>query len=146
MNKTPRSKHNPSTKKRPKTAPQASPESIFNDKPRWRIALIDYNGPWGFNKLNDGNLLKEVLLKLSKFETMKWKDFPVEAHHPIEATKLCKAARDRLKEIRKDDYQDLFSLRLTAKQRVWGIRQQEAFYLLWWDPDHTVYPVGKKHT
>jgi hypothetical protein len=56
-----------------------------------------------------------------------------------------KEASDRLRERELDDL-ELYSFRISAKERIWGIREREAFYIIWWDPGHTVYPVQKKHT
>jgi len=34
----------------------------------------------------------------------------------------------------------LVSLRLSGKERVWGILQENALLLLWWDPGHEICP------
>lgn len=45
-----------------------------------------------------------------------------------------------------DDVDDLYQLHVTGPKRVWGIRFGPYLKLLWWDPDHQVYPVRKRHT
>jgi hypothetical protein len=60
--------------------------------------------------------------------------------------KLIKEAQDRLTEISLDDLDELTSLHLTGKGRVWGIIDQGVMNLLWWDPEHQVCPSHKKHT
>lgn len=142
----PKTKFNPVVRKEPRTAPQNSPDSIMTEKPKWRVAFIDYEGPWGFNNVNNADKIKGVLDKLKNFEGMTWGEIEGGENHLISITKVCKKARQRLVEINKNDYQDLFSFRLSGKERIWGIREMEAYYLLWWDPKHTVYLVQKKHT
>ena len=67
-------------------------------------------------------------------------------HHPIEINRLCPAAQRRLAEISQDDIDDLISLRLGGRERIWGIRDGATLKLLWWDPDHQVCPATLKHT
>lgn len=45
-----------------------------------------------------------------------------------------------------DDLDQLFSLRLTVRKRVWGIKEGNIFWILWWDPEHEVCKSHKKHT
>ena len=53
-------------------------------------------------------------------------------------------AKARLAQLRLDSYDILYSLAITGRQRVWGIMIEETgtFQLLWYDPEHTVYPVS----
>jgi hypothetical protein len=127
-------------------AGQNAPESIMDEKPRWRIAFVDYEGPWGFNNVNDVDVLKDVLNKLKDYEGMFWREIEGHENHSISVTSICRDAKHRLSEINKEDYQDLFSFRLNGKHRLWGIKERDAFYILWWDPDHTVCPSIRKHT
>lgn len=80
---------------------------------------------------------------------MTWDDIFVKArkhHHSVEVGKLSKKARDRLIEIRKDDLDELYSLRLGGTERIWGILDRGVFILLWWDPNHQVYAYTLKNT
>lgn len=67
-------------------------------------------------------------------------------NHHIKISDLCKSAQDRLAELRYRDIDELFSLHLTSKNRVWGILRQGVLSLLWWDPEHQICPSAKKHT
>ena len=40
----------------------------------------------------------------------------------------------------------LISLRVTGKKRIWGVRDGSVLHLLWWDPQHEVYPTKPRHT
>ena len=38
---------------------------------------------------------------------------------------------------------DLFRFRITGEQRLWGFRSNRMFHVIWWDPNHQVYPTEK---
>ena len=80
------------------------------------------------------------------FETMKWSEIVVSGSHTIDIGSLSKEAQDRLEDIGQDDLDELFSLRVTGRGRLIGIREMDYFRILWWDPDHKVCPSKKKHT
>ncbi len=67
-------------------------------------------------------------------------------NHNVAVDKLIKEAQDRLVEINLDDLDELASLHLTGKGRVWGIIDRGVMDLLWWDAEHRVYVSHKKHT
>jgi hypothetical protein len=84
--------------------------------------------------------------KLKQFETMTWSDITLKAkhqNHTVAISDLCGRARARLKELKLDDLDVLLSLRLTGRQRVWGIFAEGVMTLLWWDPHHEVCPSLK---
>jgi len=46
-----------------------------------------------------------------------------------------------------DEWADhLTSLRMGGKQRLWGFLRAGVFHVLWWDPEHQIYPSWEKHT
>lgn len=46
-----------------------------------------------------------------------------------------------------DDHEEkVFRFRINGKCRLWGFRSEDLFRILWYDPDHKVYPVEKRHT
>ena len=116
-------------------------------KPLWQIRTLDLDGPWGRNKL-DAEALKDIYEKLANFETMTWDEIIKTGSHPVKIENICSKAQKRLAEIiiKIDTEEELFSLRISATKRLWGIREHNILKLLWWDPLHEVYPVSKKHT
>lgn len=64
--------------------------------------------------------------------------------HPIAVTGICKEARDRLTDIKRDDVDELMSFRLTGPNRVWCIQAGNIMRALWWDPEHKICPAKKK--
>lgn len=77
---------------------------------------------------------------------MKWSEIKSHQSHTVTVSTISNEAQKRLRDIQQDDIDELFSLRLSGTERIWGIRDGRVFYVLWWDPEHTVCPAHKKHT
>lgn len=131
----------PTTTKTPRIQTQV----LREDKPVWAFGQIDFNGPFCPKCLDKDSLL-EVVDRLRNFELSTWPDIERGGSHSIEVWKLQKVARDRLTEIQLDDIDRLYSMRVTGRGRVWGVKFNNTISLLWWDPEHRVYPVEKRHT
>jgi hypothetical protein len=54
---------------------------------------------------------------------------------------ICEEAQYRLIELERDDVDCIFRFRLAGKKRLYGVQQMPWFYVLWWDPEHQIYPV-----
>lgn len=68
-------------------------------------------------------------------------------NHSVEVGRLVPAARRRLSALRLDVLDEVFRLRLTGRERVWGyFPGGPALQILWWDPEHQVCPSHKAHT
>ena len=109
---------------------------------------MDEHEEWGWSKVSKEKL-REILEKLGHWEKKTWAQVLTEdpdAQHDVEVPRLIKDAQDRLKKIHLEDYDSLFRFRFGGRERLWGIRQENIFYLLWWDPRHEVCPSTKKHT
>jgi len=66
-------------------------------------------------------------------------------NHSCDVASLSSKARTRLLEIGMDDQDKLWSIRLSSKKRLWGILDRGIFYIVWWDPNHQVYPSTLKN-
>lgn len=113
--------------------------------PIWRIGRIDFDGPWcpkGIHK----EVLLQVVSKLKHFESTPWTEIERHGSHFIAVKDLIPDAKKRLQLLRLDDTDVLFSLRLSGRERLWGLRSNDVFAVLWWDPEHQICPSEKKHT
>ncbi|HSX38101.1 MAG TPA: hypothetical protein VLE95_04640 [Chlamydiales bacterium] len=106
---------------------------------------MDREGPWGWDQF-DPLQIKELLQKIFKNQKLTWQDLRNNGSHFVNRSDLCPEAQKRLMQIKKDDLDQLFSLRITGRKRLWGIKEGNVLWLLWWDPEHTVCPSLKKHT
>lgn len=141
LNKRPIAKFNPSSKKEPRVdAPiDREPDRAIS----WHVRILDRGGLWPWTGIDAATLWSELHQKLGNFETMRWSEILGPNNHPVKIEDLCPEARKRLQEIKQDDVDDLVSLRLAGKKRVWGIRDGNVLKILWWDPDHQVCPSLK---
>ena len=119
--------------------------------PVWRLGRVDLYGEWGWLKIKDAKVLLHIIGRLRGFESTTWGEIEKKKNsgggkqnHPIPIDRICRDALKRLEEINLDDIDELYQLRIGSKQRLWGIRDNEALKILWWDPKHTVYPVQKR--
>lgn len=106
----------------------------------WRFSMCDADGPYAWTVLNAEKHL-EVINKLHEFEKKNWDEIKRGGSHPIKIADCCKEARTRLEEIERDDFDQLMSFRLTGTERVWCVQAANVMSVLWWDPNHQVYPV-----
>jgi len=65
-------------------------------------------------------------------------------HHYMPVSDICSEAQRQLEDKKLGDTDSLVSLRIKQRERVWGILQGSALLLLWWDPEHLVYPMNIK--
>ncbi len=115
------------------------------------MGLIDFEGYWGWNNVNKIDMFKVIHDKLKSFESMTWSEIErkltnkgSQQNHFMPVSKICREAKNRLKEINLDDRDTLYSLRFSGTERLWGIREGEVLYIIWWDHNHSVYPVPKR--
>ena len=124
------------------------PDDANQLHPVWSIQHFDVDGDWGRNRIADGHLWDALFAKLKHYETMTWGEIlkDKQHNHSVSVSSLTKEARERLAHMKQDDIDSVFRLRLTGKQRVWGIRDRHVLRLLWWDPEHEICPSALKNT
>ncbi len=108
----------------------------------WRFADVDHEGAWGFGVLS-GNELVELLKHMANFESMTIRELfymgdEPGKHYAVDA--LPAEALARLVQLRREDETALARLRTAAKRRLYGFLRDNVFHVLWWDPEHKVYP------
>lgn len=134
---------NPSQTKKPVSVPIVSTQT---KKLVWKVARIDDNSPWGWNQITCPDFLRNIWDKMRNFETMTWSEILGRNHHAIAVNDIIQPAQNRLEQLGYDDQAELVSFRLSNTERIWAIRSGEEAFLLWWDPNHEIYPSALKHT
>lgn len=151
----PKDKKIPLTNKRhPQKSIRITEEvSLYKRFPHWSFVLSDMeHEKWGIRQ--NAEHLITMLARFKEWERITWGEILTATagrksntqSHPMVVAELVKEAQNRLTELNLDSYDTLYSLAITGKQRVWGIMIEETgtFQLLWYDPEHQVYPVSKK--
>ncbi len=115
--------------------------------PLWRFSIVDWDDPWGWRHIIPEKW-EDILSKLGHFETQTWQDIETTTGSHLVTIKECPNPQmaKRLTEIHQDDIDEIFSLRLSGKERIWGILEGCVLKILWWDPHHEIWPSLKKHT
>ncbi len=111
---------------------------------------MDLDGPWGWRQISSADVC-EIFSKLGNFESMSHGALfgPGGAGKTYELAGLAAVNRDatrRISELELDDEDELHRLRLTGERRLYGLLRGRDFYVLWWDPNHQVWPSPLKHT
>jgi hypothetical protein len=125
--------------------PRRLPEAeTSNERICWRFKYADHDGPWCFHEVGSGELCR-VLNQLTSFESMTvaeafsgrpGKDYNVE-DIPNQL------ARGRLAALGIADITKISRFRLSGAERLYGVRQQNVFYVVWWDPHHQIWPSSR---
>ncbi|MGC9984096.1 MAG: hypothetical protein ABSF35_10725 [Polyangia bacterium] len=133
----------PHLDKQPRIA--ENPDAFHDKRPVWRLGRIDVAAPiLGWN-LADGCALHRIREKLSAFESMTFRDIIKGGSHDVEVWRLSREAKERLRDTQVTE-ESLISLRIAGRERVWGIRDGNVVYILWWDKNHAVCPSEKNNT
>lgn len=144
-------KENPKAKKQPIVQEHLN---LYEMTPTWSLVKCDFEHPnWGLTQNSNLVYLGRLLKRFKEWERSNWKDIlTVTAgrksntqSHPMPVSSLIKEAGERLCELHLDEYDTLYSLTVTGRQRVWGIMIEETgtFQVLWYDSEHAIYPVSK---
>jgi hypothetical protein len=127
-------------KKEPKTVERID---FLTLKAAWRVKNIQLVDPYGWQQLT----LKDICYireKLSAFESMTWGDIFVKdkkRNHSIPVNEFrCEQARRWMKRNMKEQL-ELWTIRLSGAERIWGIFSEGAYQIVFWDPNHLIFPT-----
>lgn len=93
---------------------------------------------------------EEIVTFLCSMNQLTWNEIRAQGasgrkrHHDHPIGRLGGRVRDALArrpELEEIVDSDLFRFRLSGKKRLWGVIQEQTFYVLWRDPLHRVYPT-----
>ncbi len=132
-----------------------NPATTDHQTPAWQFHRCDEDHSlWGWSKLKENGHL-EVIKLLHGFEKMPWSQIKQAAggrasgtnNHPLAIGGFTKEAQKRLQQLKLDDHDTLFSLRLNGTLRLCGIRDGRVLRFIWHDPHHGskdgAYPTKK---
>lgn len=121
------------------------------EKSIWRYDMIDRNGKFAFEVSRPDFNHKDYLEKMINYSSMTWAEIKKQTHdkgksknHFLPFEKISKEARIRFYELQLNEFEDaIFSFALNNLTRIIGIRQNQFFFVLWYDVNHEVYPTLK---
>jgi len=143
MRKKPRSTQQPHPQKKPRSIEDVG--NIGTQLFRWRVnnKYVDYDHmDWGWGKLSCRDFFNILIDRLHDFEQTTWADLEKrKSCHPMPVENIEAKAQQRLSETCGDEIDSLYQVDITPKCRLWGYRDRTIFYLIWHDPNHSVYLV-----
>lgn len=113
--------------------------------PEFRAGKMDMDGNWGWKNFNPIDM-QELLQKIFDSQKLTWQQLRDRKSHLVKVEQLTSGSQKRLRDLKQDDLDELYSLRLTGKKRIWGIKDGNILWLLWWDPEHEICPSLLKNT
>jgi hypothetical protein len=131
--------------------PKALPLRNGHDRlPLFSFEYADRGGPWPFTP--EADHAATLLSFISEMGRLSWKEIEAQMtsnrrathrkHHGHQLDQLSSGVQNRLTTLGLDEVTDeLFRFRLGGKQRLWGFVADHTFHILWWDPEHDVYPT-----
>jgi hypothetical protein len=111
----------------------------------WRFSSADVGGPWPWPDTSSDQL-KTIVGRLANFEKMGYRGGIKNVWSIVSVVSLAQSAKQRLRDLERDDIESLHAWHMGAKERLWCAEYNGVMCVLWWDPKHEVYPVPKKHT
>lgn len=135
--------HHPRDRK--KAGARQEPEDISSREVEWCFKRFDKEYCPRLDRQSKDSIdsFEEVAHCLKKYSTRTWgriRQDP-DRDHSISVNAIESSARRRARELKLGDDIRLWSFHFTGKWRLWGIRDRAIFHVLWWDPDHQIYPV-----
>ncbi|NEW33824.1 hypothetical protein GV791_14800 [Nocardia cyriacigeorgica] len=118
---------------------------------RIRLRHVDVGGPWCLTKITPEQFV-DLLGRLKAFESMTYNEIfaPGKDEGKVYAVDKIpnRAALDRLTELQLDDMTEIARLRISGKGRLYGFAPNRGpdFWVLWWDPEHEIWPSTKRNT
>ncbi|MGW1993373.1 hypothetical protein [Embleya sp. NPDC001921] len=118
---------------------------------RFRFDRVDVGGPWCLTHITPEDHA-DLIGKLRGFESMTVAEVfsqsgtgPGKDYNNMTQCPNGEAPR-RLIALDLEAVDGVSRLRLSGTKRLYGIRRGHEFSILWWDPDHKVWPAPKKGT
>lgn len=115
----------------------------------WRFVHVDQDGPWATATMT-AEAVHALLAQLTAFESMTIDELFHRGDYPGKCYDVHalpnKSARERLEAVGLADMTRIWRLRIGGTGRLYGFLIDNVFHVLWWDPQHEVWPSKKRHT
>lgn len=125
-----------------------SSKSTDGEKMVWIFSEVDNDGDFKFDPHRDDFNSEDIFDKLIYFSKRTWGELRNDTHddgkskhHFLADATLSKKAEERISRLKLEESRDqIYSLRLTNKCRIIGLRDEERFIVKWYDPEHGFCP------
>lgn len=115
----------------------------------WRFTHVDHDGPWGFSEV-EPSVLCGILSHLANFESMTLNEVFHRGGYPGKDYDVAAIPNSdalvRLEAVGLADQTKIWALRLGGEPRLYGFMDENIFHVVFWDPEHEIWPSRLKHT
>jgi len=134
-----------------KRIPNSNIKSTDSEKIVWCFDRIDRDGYFRFDTGRGDFNHREVLQKIIDYSNMTWNEVKSQTHdkgkskhHFLSVDGISQKGIERI-QIKKlfDDADSIFSFAFQNKLRIIGIRSNEKFHVVWYDPFHEFFESSK---
>ena len=123
-------------------------------KPAWMFDRIDRNGKFAFDVSRKDFDIHLVFDKLLSYSTMTWGEIDRQTHdwgksknHHLDYQGMSQEAKERIRKMQLEEEIDaIYSLSFENQIRIVGIKDKGIFRIIWYDPEHEIYPSTKRNT
>lgn len=131
--------------------------SIYDSQMTWSAELSDIEGAWGWGESRQWSEVEwsdEILRELGALSQLTWSEIAKmetgegkgkkrrKRHHPQAISSIVPEAQERWKELNLEQFDTSYRFRLGGAKRAWGFQCGAHFYLVWYERNHLIYPVG----
>lgn len=123
----------------------------------WNFRYLFMDGDFGFHSDNMDSRTSEKLFRFfHDYSEKTWNEVKTETrntskhnpskHHNIPFDKINKSVLNLLESRFNDElyeYDGLFSFHVDSRLRIWGIKAEDVFFVLFCDKNHQIYKVDK---
>ncbi len=119
-------------------------------KPSWRLSSLRRGNIDRFRFPEDPGELLAILKNMKEFETQtlaSWRSDRNGNHYATYSLTNCadKLDKEIVDFMIAHDIEEIHRFRLDGKKRVYALSfNRGVFELIWWDPDHKIYPIEEK--
>jgi hypothetical protein len=131
---------------------QPEQSSFYGRRPSWSFSRCHFDHPrWGLEK-HSGKLLA-IIQFFSGLEGQRWGDVLTSTagrggntrNHMIPTDRFSNDIQEMIMDRKLHVFDNLYSLAMSNMERLYGVIIDGVFFLVWYDPKHEIYPVGKRH-
>ncbi len=126
---------------------EQNPVNYDTTRFKWLISpiYIDYDHDiYGWDRIPVQYLLGTIVTRFHTLEGQTWAEIKLADNHnhskPI--VELEGELQSRLKERDLDHLENLFQISVGNVPRIFGYREKQIFYPMWWDETHSICPTN----
>lgn len=124
----------------------------------WCVSEADLEGVWSWGearKWEEEEYLNTIQPHFQALNNNSWQEVETQTYNGASnqrknlnkyqhLSSICEEAQQRWQDIEIiSQFEVLFRLRLGTSRRIWGVRVQHYFFIVWYERQHKIYPIER---